>query len=704
MANDAVTLEFIVAGAPVVEDLNVGAELDNITVGAPVLGNLVVTEEAFYGVKYRFSFESRLGRDVRIDVKQKFYTGSINTVTHAGNEPVKIRREPEDELKIKTIYGTSAAVMFKSTDTFEFNEFLAQGEDEYLVSIYLGSTPTLFWSGYVLPDLFTLPLIKKPVINLQCADMLSIVSKQTFAKVGGERFEGRNNLETYLGHFFRLVNTDIDTLYDGTNIRATGDSYTTSFFSQYYFHAEAFKKNVGQSNEEWFTWGEFLDSVLKSAGGCTLEISNGAFHITRIEAKSASYKRIPITNLKTNWSYGTEEDHDPVVQWPNFNGNTHMVDQSGFIRCDLIYKEQTVDFDTGKIIESAVIDGDFALDQWNTATDLKRWTDDPGFTYQRVDAVISGVEVSYGAQIDGKNSTFDDTSPTTDALFSEPISIQVSDGTNNTFTFSTYVKVPLSSGSGTNGSTIYFQLIAVVSATNYYYDDVTDEWTTTVKYLSTTSINAYNAWKKVEFTDIGIAIGSTLSAATLSVGLVKIESTEAGVDGVQFANTRVDFTTVENYVDTDVNTSSQDRSITPDNIDLVVGDAPSVTYAGAISKGADKYSTKTTTWARQGVTESLPLHEILTSTIMSNGFYNSPTFILKSTNLGLFHFNTTLKYSNLNLGKSVYMMTTGVEYGMRSDEWTGEWKEILRTDYGNFLLLESGDFFLLESGDKLIIE
>lgn len=695
----------ILTGVPIVGAPSLGSDhvltATDIITGAPIVQGASSSDNASYGTKYRFSFSSSLGRSIRVDVKQKNYTGGVNVVQTAGADAISIRREPNFANKLHTVYGTRCTVRFRSTETFEYAEFLAQGEDEYLVSVYVAST--LYWSGYVLPDLFNLPMISKPVINLECADMLAIVSDSTFAKFGGDRFEGKNSFGEYLSHFFRHLNTDIDTLYDATEIRETSNAdFTDSFLNLYYAHVDAFKKNLGEDNETWFTWGEVIDAILKPIG-CCLELSSGAYHITRVEIKKSTHSRIPITNIKTSFDYGSSETTNPVIEWPN-QSSTYMVDRSGFLRCDDIYKEQTVKFDTGGIILNSVVDGDFALDQWNNSTDLKRWTDDPTLVYERVDAVIAGVDVSYGVQITGKNASFDVNNPTDEALFSQPLATQVNDGTGNTIKFSGYFKIPFTSGAPTNGSTVYLQLIYSINSVNYYYDEITNTWVTAIKYLSLASTNAYNTWKLFEFDNIPTTAASGFSAADINVGLVKVESVESGVQGVQYTNIRLDFNKVNEYVETQTNNSSKDRSIVPDAIELTLGDAPSAAYSGAITLGVDPYAAKSSTWQRSGFSESKPLHELLAEVVMSDSFYNSPTFVLESTNLGLFELNSTLKYSSESLGQSIFFMTTGVEYNMKTDRWRGEWKEVHREAFGdNFFLLETGDFFLLETGDKLLI-
>lgn len=134
-----------------------------------------------YSTRFFFRFASDAGREFRIDIKKRGYTGSAEQ-RPLGQTPV---------LKMENgnsgIFGTSLEIFAECRVDAEFAELYTSDPKEYLVvlSQVSGSTTTVIWRGFVTPELYSEPEVAPPYdVQIVATDGLGELKLYDFTAVG----------------------------------------------------------------------------------------------------------------------------------------------------------------------------------------------------------------------------------------------------------------------------------------------------------------------------------------------------------------------------------------------------------------------------------------------------------------------------------------------------------------------------------------
>ncbi len=660
-----------------------------------------------YGIKYRFSFTSVVAgvnlNTYRVEILQNDFTGVITTVEHAGGEPLIFNRRPIGGNKLEPIYGSTCEVRFAGSP-FQYDEFFAVGETEYRVDVYKNST--LDWTGFVLPDQFQIELRTNSVVSIIASDGLELLKDKPVQGYPSTNYGGKIKASTYFSDLFKTMGTPITEFRDATNIRPeTIDVDTDSLFNNIYYNIKAFKKNLGEINEELFTWHEFLSAVLVPLGCCIYQ-ANGQWWIVRTQVLGSEfeYYSIAIDGLAETGPHSYFEESNINE---SKDDNSYILDRSLIVQADDIYKSQKVSFEykaTDNFDTQLIRDGDFAFGDWVDPTTLINWTSPGGVSYERIPVAPPGSSQTIGVQINGKVTSFNETTEPPSGTYMESFDMPVMvnlDGVTFDFSYYAAAYVPDLSPATT---TIRIQLILTAGTTVYYYNFSTSSWSTSITYGSESG----GGMQKYTHSGITLKPGSVVTPGRIKLRLIQIEGVSSSVEGVQYADILADLQIPDTtFVSEETNESTESRSIVPEEIKLTVSDAPSQHYVNAITLGPNDYDPPTYSWTRKGAVRELDnLTKILAETIMSDEFYNRPTWKLSGTLKGDYKLDSVISYNNTELGSSVKLFTTGVTHYAKSEAWQGEWREIDRDNFGTLDLLaaEQGFLLLTEDGDYIMIE
>lgn len=637
------------------------------------------------GIKYRHTFDSQvrpgLTNTWKTEILVEGFSGSVTTVTLAGT-PLTFRRNPENESKMITKYRTSCNVnLICTSGPFQYHEFINSDEEEVLVNVYKNST--LFFSGWAIVDQNQFQLRNNAVFTLLATDGLSLINDKELKRANGTNFSGITSFGDYLTEFITTLGTDIQGVVDATNLVPEPLAGTASILQDLtsnvlcYDH-DTFKKNLGQSNETLFTWGEWIDAVLTPLG-CCLEIVDAKIHITRIDLKKDSYSAY---ELNTSLSQtGTTTIDNRAYIWDQKDDDRFVVDRSLFVQGDDVYKSQRVEFTPSASTGNAVINGD--MSDWSTPSNINNWRKDGTLTI----AQVTGNTQTYGLQLDGVLTSFNtsNAAPANSFIDSAEFQMTANDGTGQQIDLSFDVKVDASSG-GSGSFNIYYQLIFETSDnTKYYYKSSNDTWSTTINYETVTEALNYNQWYTHTLDDVNFNLSAVITGKQeiqFYIRLIQIhETTTTDITDVTYENVQATLSSTEVVVQ-DTVTSSDNRSITPDTVTFTVGDGNNYNTRNGIKLGTTVTTGKTAKWARAGVTEDRYLSDILSETIMSDAFYGAGTWRLTGTLKGDFNFNSTIGFGSYDLGKSIRLMTTGGTYDVKRETWTAEWAQVGEDDLG----------------------
>ena len=153
-----------------------------------------------YATKYRFLFDSTVGTSFRIDIQKDGYSGSV--LQRALGQPPHLRRESASN----GICGTSLEIYAECATDGEFAELYTTDAQRYkvLLQMYVSSTWTTIWTGFVSPELYSEPEIAPPYdVCITAVDGLGELKIYDFPA------NGRQSLRTHLQTI--LAYTGLDT-------------------------------------------------------------------------------------------------------------------------------------------------------------------------------------------------------------------------------------------------------------------------------------------------------------------------------------------------------------------------------------------------------------------------------------------------------------------------------------------------------------
>ena len=153
-----------------------------------------------YATKYRFLFDSNVGTSFRIDIQKDGYSGSV--LQRALGQPPHLRRESASN----GICGTSLEIYAECATDGEFAELYTTDAQRYkvLLQMYVSSTWTTIWTGFVSPELYSEPEIAPPYdVCITAVDGLGELKIYDFPA------NGRQSLRTHLQTI--LAYTGLDT-------------------------------------------------------------------------------------------------------------------------------------------------------------------------------------------------------------------------------------------------------------------------------------------------------------------------------------------------------------------------------------------------------------------------------------------------------------------------------------------------------------
>lgn len=138
-----------------------------------------------YKTRFFFRFESDAGREFRIDIKKRGYTGQA-VQRPLGQTPV-LKRENGDS----GIFGTSLEIYAECRVDAEFAELYTSDAREYMVvlSEISGGNASTIWTGYVTPELYAEPEVAPPYdVQIVATDGLGELKLYDFSAVGRQSF------------------------------------------------------------------------------------------------------------------------------------------------------------------------------------------------------------------------------------------------------------------------------------------------------------------------------------------------------------------------------------------------------------------------------------------------------------------------------------------------------------------------------------
>lgn len=179
--------------------------------------NFVVSVTEIYGIRYRHEFKDyplMSGRWHRIDIEERSYIGEIEAVC-AGDKPIVVNYMGDANDPSLPLVPSNADVQLLSEINEQFAPIFLSDDRKYRVKYYtdtskIFSSPTLFWTGWVVPEFYSEPyLAPEYVVTVTVSDQLGELQNQKFRDEAGNKFRGEMPIIKILAAIFKLTDLDL---------------------------------------------------------------------------------------------------------------------------------------------------------------------------------------------------------------------------------------------------------------------------------------------------------------------------------------------------------------------------------------------------------------------------------------------------------------------------------------------------------------
>jgi hypothetical protein len=296
-----------------------------------------------YAIKYTAEIKDYFNDTFKVDILERGYSGSATEIFFMADTPLELNY-PGDEMDVfRPLYGSQLIISAISETDFKYVSLHTADGRKYRVNLY--KNDVLYWTGWLIPDLYTEPYTAAPYmvqITARCGlgELDSIKMPQTVASYvdGDSVVKGKSfvNLYSAITHCLRSLNLGID-IKEAINIynseRTTPPVDTDTTLTDAY---------VDLRNYEGFTMYEFLDSELR-AFGARLYQQDGFWQIIRLsEYREALKLRTLDINGGSTQSYDDTKLTTFLIGKPQqnyiLNSSPEMKINPGWKSFDINYK------------------------------------------------------------------------------------------------------------------------------------------------------------------------------------------------------------------------------------------------------------------------------------------------------------------------------------------------------------------------------
>lgn len=603
---------------------------------------------------YWMQYDDLLGNVWKAELLEKNFSGTAERLNGSGN-PVMIQQNGQGDERYEAVKGSECTLSFESATDFKFLNLFTADNRKYRVDVYTGPPAgpmNLFWTGYVLPELYSEPYTQPPYfVSIKAVDGLAMLKYVPFPLDGSEVFE------------WDIVKYIIDTLDLDLPIISSLDIYETTMVDaiddeplmQAKVNTAVYTKNNKKLKS--------LD-VLKA----NLLIYYARIYQDRGTIRLTRYDQLPgiyghrVYDKRGNFL--STRYVDPVIDvlTPPDVDEADPLAANGVIFCNsnasleikTAFREISVKQTYG-LETNLITDGDFKPSAFSDPVTLINWTDTASIEQREAYPGAYSVAITD----DGTTPGFKITSRPVylyAGSTTEPNAIKVR--------FDYFVKA---SALGVTSVIIPYQ---IKIGTKYFDGSV---WTSTPTIIEEDPA-AVNGPRQVLYNSLTVP-----EDGEFTLTLYAAIPNDYTVEEVQYSNVFGQFLPGGAPVPESVTyqvTQSIPYTFVPDDLEVYHGDTPSPVFASAITIQATGSPTivQAIEWKRRTVTEGKKLLQILAESIASDYFI--PTQKITGDIRGKYYFGASLRHP---FNENRIFVLNGATYATKSGIWSGEWLEALPT-------------------------
>ena len=209
-----------------------------------------------YGLKYRLSFDSVSDTPYEINILEAGYDGPVEN-RNLGSAPVLKMDDGE------AVRGTSLELSIETCFDGDLREFYTTDRKKFRVEVYRSGV--LFWSGHILPELYSEPYISVPFdVSVTASDGLGLLKNIPFG------LSGKRSVFDVIKYCCEQTGLVLNYVF-ASKLLATGMSGVASVYTQAFVDCNAF------DDADCY---EALEKVLITFGSC-IKQKDCKWHVLR---------------------------------------------------------------------------------------------------------------------------------------------------------------------------------------------------------------------------------------------------------------------------------------------------------------------------------------------------------------------------------------------------------------------------------------
>lgn len=475
-----------------------------------------------YNPKYRIEFDTVKGNDVRIDIEEDAFAGTITDVIAAGQSPLVIDYHNAEFDKLAGIRESKARITVLGGDTVFATDFVSSSDTQYKVKIYINST--LEWVGWLDNDRLSEPFRdSKYEIELTATDGLSLIKNVELSDLSDAQIWGIKTVKEYIAYCLDKTDLGLDywsfincypVLESGGSLFDVDQRGVSADFDLFYYaNLTSFTFLTGPRNfDDCFT----VLSKIMEAVGCTLFQARGKWYVISLNDRiagdldgtlrdSTGTASSTATNQSFQVPIGLYRDtkltgDDAVVSWEKANKDVLL---------NYEFKLPPVFFRNWDLL-----DGTFNAPLSTSARPvytLGNWTETVGDSWIAVEQdTLTNAELDrYILQIPVVTYSNDAVQPA-----AQTTNFYINQGDKITFGYTTREK------NGGFATTSQFNYVILTNGVTTYYLDDDGKWYTAIKAIGKAWVTAEDRrfWKTYEIQSDVVPISGTISIKLTAIG------------------------------------------------------------------------------------------------------------------------------------------------------------------------------------------
>lgn len=236
-----------------------------------------------FATKYRIEFDTIKNRQIKIDIEEDGFGGSVTNLTAAANplelnypngEFDKLAGIRESKIRIRILSGAVTA-----------EDFLTTSDTQYKVKIYVNGT--LEWVGWLDNDYLSEPFLDTPQqIELSATDGLSLLKGRQLADLSDNQLWGLDRVKNFIAYALDKTDLGLDfwsfiNMYPASvSQRGTNADYDAFYYAHIMSHT--FLEGPRDFNDCYTVLSKICEAF-----NCTLFQARGAWYIIQTNDRIA---------------------------------------------------------------------------------------------------------------------------------------------------------------------------------------------------------------------------------------------------------------------------------------------------------------------------------------------------------------------------------------------------------------------------------